>query len=443
MGLDLGNLSQASRRPILRSLRKFAGRRVSDWMRQGHPAGSGQLLNANGQNLRNYRLLSTRYPNQDLVDLLAATGPTHCMDGWTYLGRAMECVLSGNLHPARHLAYYAQLRAALSILANCGIGVFNTINFVVGSNGGILRLDNVKAGKPGMGTHLAVWRAIEGWAHDSSFANEFLDSIRVGGVTLNDCVQSIWPSASPNVLVADVVRSWGLDLRQGAADQEHRNVSSYVVHDLNRLPDAITDRLNLVNQIWECLEPSSGNGYDALDRFLLRKFLHTVHYQIHGDRKYERGNISRRYGELDPRVQSFASLDFLTGKTERQDADVMKRAATGAGGKVDGMICRAVLLLRAAVGFTQGAFLAAGLGTMESKVRPWLEVTGEDKGFWPSQQPPAQMGELWDVVSNAVDDLNQIVGIPPRDQYDWWANEERHLGCLSQAERACMWGMCS
>ena len=444
MGLvHLGNLAQASRGPVVRSLSRFAGRRVGDWMRHVHPARSGQLLNASGTSLKDYRLLSGRYTSSELVDLLAATGPTHCMDGWTYLSRAMECVLSGHLHPARHMAYYAQLRGALSILAHSGIGIFNTINFVVNNSGDILRLDDVRAQGRGMGTHQAVWTAIESWASEPALANQFLESIRIGGVTLDDCVQSVWPSASPNVLVADIVESWGLDLRRGAADQENRNVSSYVVHDLNRFSDTVTQRLSLVNEIWECLEPGAGYGYDALDRYLLRKCLQIVHYKIRSDHRYDRGEISARYSQLDTRVQSFAALEFLTGKTEPQDAKIMKRAGNAAVGTVDGMICRAVLLLRAAVGFTQGAFLAAGLGSIESKVRPWLEMTGEEKGFWPRHDPPAQMSDLWDSVSIAVEDLNEIIGIAPSNQYEWLEKEENHLRCLSQAERACMWGMCS
>ena len=444
--IDLPHLRQADRGAVVQSLIRFARHPAKRWMGSTHPAGSGQLLNADGTVLRDYRRLASRYANGQLADLLAATGPTHCMDGWTYLSRAMECMLSGHPHPARHLAYYAQLRAALSILAHCGIGIFNTINFAINSNGAILRLERVGRSRRGMGTHQAVWAAIEAWAGEAPLAKQFLEAIRIRGVTLDDCVQAVWPSTSPSLLVADIVQDWGLDLRRRAADREDRNVSSYVVHDLNPFTDTVVDRLSLVNEIWKCLEPSAGSGYDSLDRYLLRRFLQRVHYTINNNQRYDQGGISTRYLELDTRVQSLASLDFLTGAKVPDDSEIMVRAGNTARGTVDGMLCRAVLLLRAAVGFTQAAFLDAGLGPIENNVRPWLEVTGHEKGFWPSNSPPPYMSDLWHSVSSAVTDLDTVIQGAPRNQYEWYEwlrSEEIDVRCLSQVERACMWGMCN
>jgi len=51
--------------------------------------------------------------NKDLAQYIAASAPLHCFDGWSYLGRAIECHCRGDTNNARHLAYYAELRATM------------------------------------------------------------------------------------------------------------------------------------------------------------------------------------------------------------------------------------------------------------------------------------------------------------------------------------------
>lgn len=55
---------------------------------------------------------------------MAASVIVHCFDGWSYLGRALEAEMAGDPQTAVHLGYYAELRAAMSVLASDEIGVF-------------------------------------------------------------------------------------------------------------------------------------------------------------------------------------------------------------------------------------------------------------------------------------------------------------------------------
>src|SRR5262249_16005771 len=68
---------------------------------------------------------------KQLAQYIAASGFLHLVDGWSYLGRSVQSLLRGDPHRAIHLAYYGELRAAMSILATEGIGVFNRNHFVV------------------------------------------------------------------------------------------------------------------------------------------------------------------------------------------------------------------------------------------------------------------------------------------------------------------------
>lgn len=439
--IDIANLKKASSDAVIESLSTYAGRPAQEWMVDGHPARQGQLLTTDGSPLRNFNILSRRYTNQQLAELLAATGPNHCMDGWSYLSRTLECLLAGYLHQARHLAYYAQLRAVLSILAHCGIGIFNTINFVIDNNGDVHRLDAANR-RRGMGTHLAVWEAIEAWSNEPPLAQQFLNAIRIQGVTLHDCIQSIWPSASASTLVTEIVSSWGMDIRRGAEDREIRNISSYSPHDLNPIGDKVDDRLILVGELWTTLEPGGGDGFDMLDRHLLRNLLQKIHTTISDDKDFGNGSIFNRFMELDPRIRNIASREFMIGNVESRDPLIMRRAKSTTKGSVDGMICRALLLLRTATGFTKTAFLHAGFAPLEDNVRPWLDVTGTRMGFWHADHPPEEMGELWADVRDAMEDLHVSIAKRPIHQYDWLSTMDISAKYLSQAERACMWGMC-
>lgn len=66
-----------------------------------------------------------------LSQYIAASCLLHCTDGWSYLGKPISSLLRGDPHGARHLAYYAELRAAMSLLATTGVGVFDRYHFVI------------------------------------------------------------------------------------------------------------------------------------------------------------------------------------------------------------------------------------------------------------------------------------------------------------------------
>jgi len=66
-----------------------------------------------------------------MTGYVAVSAPLHCADGWSFLGRAVAAILLGDATAARHLGYYAELRAAMSLMAAHGVGIFNRTHFVV------------------------------------------------------------------------------------------------------------------------------------------------------------------------------------------------------------------------------------------------------------------------------------------------------------------------
>lgn len=104
--------------------------------------------------------------HSDLAQYIAASVALHCADGWSYLGRALECHACGDGEAASHLAYYAELRAAMSLLAAEGQGIFNTQHIIVDSHRNCRPISRLH-----FGTHEVAWFAFKTWAFQHSSAD--------------------------------------------------------------------------------------------------------------------------------------------------------------------------------------------------------------------------------------------------------------------------------
>ena len=440
--INLASLDRASRDPVIDALFALAGTPVDTWLPNAHPASRGQFLNAQGRAFVDFSAFKSRFSGQQISEVLAATSPNHCMDGWTFLSRALAALLAGDTHTTRHLAYYAQLRAGLCILGCNGIGIFNTINFAVDSSLAVHRLDTGRLRRRGLGTHAAVWAALELWASRPTSAKVFLESVKFRGISLWDCIDAIWPSSGSAPLVEATIRAWGVDLMRSDIERESRNISSYSAHAFNPTISSLPHRLELVRDIWLCLEPDGLGGFPSLDRHLLRKFLELM--RSRNSRSLRRRKFwSRNFPNLDPNIQQFAALDFLAGADDPNDLVVFNHANSGPPGDVHAMICRALLLLRIATSVVHTAFVDAGFEPLADKVPPSFEQVGDARGFWAHGQMPNDLMDLWTVVDVAVSDLAASISSNPADQHGFLDSFPGHASFLSQTERACMWALCA
>src|SRR5579864_6000473 len=113
-----------------------------------------------------------------LTQYIAASAPLHCADGWSLLGRAIDCHARRDHDSARHFAYYAELRAAVSLLAAEGVAIFRSSHYVVE------RLK--RCGRFGGPTHKVTWQALEYWAELKRSSDLIGNSIRVNGIALKE-----------------------------------------------------------------------------------------------------------------------------------------------------------------------------------------------------------------------------------------------------------------
>ena len=183
---------------------------------------------------------------------LAADQIVHLIEGWLNYSSAVTSLLYKSSSQAFHMAYYAELRAALSLFAWSGIAVKKKDGFYIDNCGHckVIHIDN---------THSFVWNLWKQWVRQDYASDLLLDGIKfTPGVTLRRVKElTSIPFISPNLLM-----SWGYDLLHNLrSDQRQRNIASYGTSSLvNKKVSRIqTISCDFFFQIWDLLLKFDGN----------------------------------------------------------------------------------------------------------------------------------------------------------------------------------------
>ncbi len=134
MALGAQQRGTVSRATPIRVAQEFA-RLPRNWPRERWLSANNRYAKNCIEKIRQDTAHGGQLRHGHLASYIAASSTIHCMDGWSYAARAVEAELSGDIDAARHLAYYAELRAAMSILAGAGVGVFHNQHFALRVNG--------------------------------------------------------------------------------------------------------------------------------------------------------------------------------------------------------------------------------------------------------------------------------------------------------------------
>jgi hypothetical protein len=172
---------------------------------------------------------------------LAASSLSHLLDGWMYLSDSFNALLNGDNGASIHLAYYAELRSAMSILASEGIGVFKNKHLGVFS-------ETINAHYPkNSPTHQFVWDVMEKWTNSKLKPQaDILKLFRVRGHNFYDLTQFFHPSATV-LVTGDIVKQWFkewcFDIKSYRSDREMRNEVSYRPQKIKVLILTLTSRI--------------------------------------------------------------------------------------------------------------------------------------------------------------------------------------------------------
>jgi hypothetical protein len=383
---------------------------------------------------------------RDLARYIAVSAILHAGDGWSYLGNAVLAMLKGDPHRAQHLAYYAELRAAMSLLATQGVGVFKNQHLVIGAKNKVTKVVN------GGRTHDFSWDALEVWSHKQDSAALFRNIVRPQGITLEEWLHPGGGGAAVAARARDWLRQWGMDLRIARDDRDERNESSYRP---DGVPDAwsinASDTLKFIDDVWSSCEPGSTSRFETIDRHILRIAVESLYYARTGNKASGADSGFVQHVDKIVRAQSLSPPisaewnKFLLRQKEAVDLTVLQWSAVdppAPGNRHLGTFSRATLLLRVASGATVQLFKAAGIDG--NKVGFWWEEVGTSRGFWEGSFPFTELVDLWADVDPALKNLRAFAStVSANDQSFFKVGTAlgSNLPALGSCERIGLWSL--
>ena len=378
--------------------------------------------------------LASRY----LCEYLAISTLFHCFDGWSFLGRAIDAEMAADPATAGHLAYYAELRGAMSLLASQGVGVFDRVHTAtIGDQSFTI----IRDGGP---THQFIWRALDRWAHRGA-PQVLFRIVAPYGITLDEWMELMHPSpGGVAALAATLVRQWGFELQKFDADRRLRNLISYNPTSLvAAAPRGISDVLRPVIDLWRCCEPTRPGAFHQLDWLLLRHSLTVVFGNGNGgDPSY-----SERVEEID-RHLGLSADDHAALVQRLSPTDIGSTILTSArvvtpvteSNYSTQVMARATLMLRLATGCVRTVF-----DTTQDEVNQFLSRWSVKSSVSRRARPStgARAADSWTDVSESLDRVTQWVSedAAPRSYFEFWRERSADAAVLSSTERIFLWGL--
>lgn len=347
------------------------------------------------------------YNQRHLSQYIASSIPLHCMDGWSYLGKSIYSALMGDSHTSRHLAYYAQLRAVMSLFSSQGIGIFNKTHFYINNVNSIHRINHQNTNVFIRPTHDAVNEIFDNWINNDMSVSMLGKIIKPEGIKLSDWFDYLFVGDPFGFIGQNFIKYLGYDLDNFKLDREARNEASYRPTQINvSKATSIDTTLSLITEIWEDLCPVVfGNRLD----------LHLLKYSIH---KY---SSSTGRGEYLTEKKIIRTLEGIGIDDARVGIlkDYLKRANNSkcliieqANKRTEcykdenyhlKMISRAVILLHLASAST--GLLMKETSTQKSDIEFWWKDFGVNRGLWDSSQLDP-LDYMFDEIEEALIEMN-------------------------------------
>ncbi len=348
---------------------------------------------------------------KQFAEWVAASGPVHCLEGWSYLGRSFSALLSGDVDIARHLAYYAELRGAVSLLATCGISILNNAHYAVHSDGTVHRISK-------HGTHDAAWLYLDHWSKLPDASTTVGEIVRPSRIALSDWLAHVPGGGSWQPLASQWLRDLGMDIEALYNDRTLRNESSYRPMALRQrnLP-RIRDANNIVNFVidtWRTLEPEAA-PFASVDSQFLRLSLERAFFGATGQRPSS--DPDRYLSTIDAvlaaqstsRLQEEKLRNFLKRDVDPEDSPLLEFAVGSSAPSDPGchfnVLSRAALMLRMATGASTRMLRAAEIQPREYSF--WWSRIGLDAGLWPEAPDPEDVAEYWVEISESLQVLEE------------------------------------
>lgn len=432
-------VNAAARLPVVESFE-----RLKQYWSDGRWLGIGNYYNEDTSN--RVKDSEGTFKDSQLTDYIAASTVGHCFDGWSFLGRALEAELAGDPGSARHMGYYAELRAAMSLLACEGIGIFNNSHAVVGQDGTCSRFGHTK------GTHRIVWEVLADWSNKGKCSDRLLGVISPGGIPLVDWIRQF--NGSGHFVTSNWLEKWGLDLERLKSDHAARNLASYRPASLSGAPPAgIEKTIVVVDRLWAMCEPG-GRSFGSLDLHLVRQALVQIVERGGDGFAVPQGHKRESYDQRVDRMLDGLVTGPLREETERflrfETESEASALLLDASGDVDPdhvdhskqVLARATLLLRLATGSVSQMLKESG-ADFGGDLEFWWSREAVRRRLWSVGEELGSFSELWGDVESALEDAEAWLESPETETSHWgfWREQGQAGWMLSTVERAFLWGV--
>lgn len=383
----------------------------------------------------------------ELADYIAASVAIHYMEGWNFLAASTSRLFQGDWKVALHLAYYAELRAAMSLLASLGIGTFRDYHISVD--------DALDTHGVQLSTHQFVWMSLERWADttkDLFPMGEIEIPVGDSGGNLSNwlAVAGGGTGTTPQLVAGELLRSWSVDIKRFFDDRDARNAVSYRAHSDLLQPLDVKYICEAVLCCWRSCEPGGMGGLRELDRHLLRLALGAIHRALTPSPTvatftlFAENTLSSFRNPIDPTFADERS--FLVGPPNPKIDSIFYMASGEATASTPSSILpvmsRALLLLR--VASAGCAFHLQQNGVQATDVAFWANHVGEGLGLWRTGEAPARFDDLWSDILPAIDQLGDDISTQPMpDTARLWDNDLRKsaLLTLGHFQAAGLWSL--
>lgn len=376
-----------------------------------------------------------------LAEYIAASAPPHCIDGWSFLGKALVSHAMGDSGACKHFAYYAQLRAVMSLMAAEGIGVFKNRHFAV--NAANNRSSSL-SGPIKRQTHEFAELQFRSWARTAKSGNLIEKIVRPNGIPLSEWFAQI-SSTSPGWLAQNWLEHWGYDLRRFKKDQSARNQASYRPTGLSQTLDyrnstVTKESLEIVGSIWRMCLPD-GRGGLSVDLHLLRASW-DQHSKATGKypKRADRIGVLKNFGSSETELK--ALVDFFDRSASAEDPMILVEARKKGQPEDHNyhlqMLSRATLLLRIATGAT--SVLLEETRTPKGDIKFWRDYVGENHGLWePGAVDP--IADMWAEVEEALRNIEEHAE-STGNYYQWRSTLAKDIITLGGCERIGLSQLC-
>lgn len=379
-------------------------------------------------------------------EYIASSIFVHSFDAWSYLGRAVDSLLKGDVNAAVHLTYYSELRAAKSILASEGIFIGRGRSYICTKDDGFRRVSNES-------THIAAWKVLDAWFDGHRAVDKVSKMVRPDSSPLDVWLGSI--DVGKSVAVSEMLKDVALDFDSFIIDKGRRNVASYEPSSLSHTsldPDLIKQ---IVADLWEQVEPHTNGGFPRLDQAILatvlkRQYLATSE---EGFEPSEAGQTTRVnaidsddwekwINSLTPAGKKDTALQqaLLEGPGSEDFEELVGVAFNDTREEINPskfirpMMSRATILARFATGLGREILTDAGLSS--SVLRSWLDDFAVARGLIEHKPLPESSLDLYDDIGDALDSLEKSGAANLKRLY---TDLEIFIGALGQTERVVTW----